>query len=118
MAIDIEAPGADEAELVAALKALVLPTGGGGTTPVNIPSTLTDTKQSVRLATTANHGLSGLADIDGVTPSAADRILVKSNTTGSQNGIYDAAAGAWTRSTDADASSEVTSGMLVFVEEG
>lgn len=38
-------------------------------------------KDNVRLATTAAHGLSGLAAIDGVTPVAGDRILVKNGTT-------------------------------------
>ncbi len=75
-------------------------------------------KQACRLATTANHGLSGLAAIDGVTPNANDRILVKSQSTGSQNGIYVAAAGAWSRATDADTSAEMSSGLTVVVSEG
>lgn len=75
-------------------------------------------KNAVRLATTANHGLSGLADIDGVTPAAGDRILVKSNAAGAQNGIYVAAAGAWARSEDANVSAEVKAGMAVPVAEG
>ena len=37
-------------------------------------------KGNVRLATTAAHALSGLAAIDGVTPVAGDRILVKNGT--------------------------------------
>jgi len=47
-----------------------------------------DLKASVRIATTANHGLTGLTAIDGVTPIAGDRILVKNQTTQSGNGIY------------------------------
>ena len=79
-----------------------------------------DVKQSVRLATTANINLAttGLAAIDGVVPVAGNRILVKDQAAGAQNGIYIASAGAWTRSTDADSSAEVTSGMFVFVSEG
>jgi hypothetical protein len=73
---------------------------------------------SVRLATTANHGLSGLTAIDGVTPVSGDRILVKNNTTASQNGPYIAASGTWTRATDADTSAKVVSGQLVYIEEG
>ena len=74
-------------------------------------------KPAVRLKTTANHGLSGLADIDGVTPVAGDRIFVGSNTAGAENGIYVAASGAWTRATDMDASDEVM-GAGIFVIAG
>jgi hypothetical protein len=77
-----------------------------------------DPKASVRVATTANITLSGLQTIDGVVLVAGDRVLVKNQTTGSQNGIYIAAAGAWSRSTDADSNSEITPGMYMYVEEG
>jgi hypothetical protein len=74
-------------------------------------------KESCRIGSTANLGLSGLTAIDGVTPSANDRVLVKNQTTASANGIYLAAAGAWSRATDADAAAEIN-GMAVFIEEG
>lgn len=78
-----------------------------------------DAKASCRVATTANLGaLSGLLTIDGVTLVAGDRVLVKDQTTGSQNGIYVAAAGAWSRATDADDGTKLTSGATVPVEEG
>lgn len=77
-----------------------------------------DFKDSVRFSTTANDTLSGLAARDGVTPVANDRALVKDQTTASANGIYLAAAGAWTRATDADTSTKVTANMSVMVEEG
>lgn len=77
-----------------------------------------DVKDSVRAATTANITLSGTQTIDGVVLIAGNRVLVKNQSTASQNGIYNVAAGAWTRSTDADASAEVTAGMFTFVEEG
>ena len=77
-----------------------------------------DVKQSVRVATTANITLSGTQTIDGVVLVAGDRVLVKNQTTGSQNGIYVVAAGSWSRSTDADTDSEVNAGMFAFVEEG
>ena len=76
-----------------------------------------DAKQSVRVATTANLTRSGLTAIDGVTPTGGDRILVKDQTSPTENGIYVAAAGAWTRATDADTWSEVVS-AFVFVEQG
>lgn len=78
-----------------------------------------DFKASVRIATTANiASLTGLAAIDGKTPIAGDRILVKDQSTGSQNGIYVAAAGAWSRATDADTGTELNGGALISVEEG
>lgn len=80
----------------------------------------TDWKQSVRAATTGSNlaALSGLLTIDGITLVANDRVLVKDQTTGSANGIYLAASGAWTRSLDADVNAEVTAGLSVMVTEG
>jgi len=79
-----------------------------------------DWKQSVRVATTAAITLSGEQTIDGVSVVAGDRVLVKDQGTGVDvaNGIYVCAAGAWSRSPDADEDAEVTSGMAMFVEEG
>ena len=80
-----------------------------------------DFKDSVRVATTANISISTApAAIDGVTLSSDDRVLVKDQSTGAQNGIYvfNGSGSAMTRATDADANSEVTSGMFTFVTEG
>lgn len=77
-----------------------------------------DWKESVRAATTANITLSAPQTVDGVSVIAGDRVLVKDQSTGSQNGIYVVAAGAWTRAADADTSAEVTGGMAVWVNEG
>lgn len=77
-----------------------------------------DVKQSVRVTTTANITLSGTQTVDGVVLVAGDRVLVKNQSTGSQNGIYVVAAGSWARATDADSDTEVTPGMFTFVEEG
>jgi phage-related tail fiber protein len=77
-----------------------------------------DVKQSCRVATTANITLSGMQTIDGVAVVAGDRVLVKDQTTGSANGIYVVASGAWTRATDADATAKVNAGMFTFIEEG
>lgn len=74
-------------------------------------------RPSVRIASTANRSLSGLAAIDGVTPVAGDRVLLKDQTTTSQNGVYIAASGAWTRATDADSWTELVC-QVVAVEEG
>ncbi len=80
-----------------------------------------DIKDSVRVATTAAITIAsdlGVGDaIDGVTLADGDRVLVKNQTDASQNGIY-LAGSSPVRSADANASSEVTSGMFCFVEEG
>jgi hypothetical protein len=86
-----------------------------------------DYKTSVRVATTANiAALAGGAPntLDGVALAANDRILVKDQTTGSQNGIYvvttlgTGANGTWSRASDADQAGELTPGAQVTVEEG
>ena len=74
-------------------------------------------KEPVRAATTANITLSGAQTIDGVSVVAGDRVLVKNQSTASANGIYVAAAGAWSRATDFDVSAEVL-GASCFVSEG
>lgn len=76
-----------------------------------------DVKPSVVCATTANITLSGTQTIDGIAVIAADRVLVRAQSTPSQNGIYVVAAGAWTRALDADAYNELIS-AFVFVERG
>jgi hypothetical protein len=81
-----------------------------------------DWKESVRVASTENVDITtgGLLTIDGITLVAGDRVLLKDQTTATENGIYVVAEGAWVRSTDADntPTGEVTSGMATFVSEG
>jgi len=82
-----------------------------------------DVKQSVRAASTANGTLSSdFANGDtvgGVTVATGDRILIKDQSTGSENGVYKVnASGAPTREPDFDSSADVTAGAFVFVEEG
>lgn len=72
----------------------------------------------VRAATTANITLSGAQTIDGVAVVAGNRVLVKNQTAGAENGIWVAAAGAWARATDFDATSEAVQGSYVTVTEG
>lgn len=81
---------------------------------------LRDFKNSVRVASTANIDLAtgGLLTIDGVSLSTDDRVLVKNQSTASENGIYLAKSGSWVRATDADSSAEVTAGMFMMVTEG
>ncbi len=97
-----------------------------------------DVKASVRYASTANvtgtydnsagtitAGSNGAFSIDGQTPSANDRILLKNQTTATQNGLYrvttvgsGSAAYVLTRTPDGDEAIEITGGAFVFVEEG
>lgn len=77
-----------------------------------------DIKESVAAATTANITLEDEQTIDGVSVVADERVLVKNQTDPKDNGIYVCAAGAWSRSADADEDAEVTAGMYCFVEEG
>lgn len=100
-----------------------------------------DWKNSVRLATNAalpantaggsgvgktlTADANGALTVDGVAVAASDRILVKDESTGSDNGIYTVTATGdgsnpyvLTRATDADQDAEVTANLAVFVEEG
>lgn len=73
----------------------------------------------VRVATTENIVLSGAQDIDGVSVTSGDRVLVKDQDEAKQNGIRVVdTGGTWVRATDADTSAEVPPGMTVFVEQG
>ena len=81
-----------------------------------------DIKDSVVATTTANGTLSSAfangQSIDGVTLQTGDRILIKNQTTASQNGIYNVnASGAPSRTTDMATGSNAA-GAFVFVEEG
>tara|TARA_B110000238_G_scaffold93918_1_gene102567 strand:+ start:942 stop:2486 length:1545 start_codon:yes stop_codon:yes gene_type:complete len=98
-----------------------------------------DVKGSVRVATTANlgsaynnsagtltnSGSQANIEIDGVTLQATNRVLVKNQSTAAQNGFYQvtntgSGSANWvlTRTPDADAASELTSGAFTFAEEG
>ena len=76
--------------------------------------------QPVRVATLANINLStiGLGTVDGVTVSSGDRVLVRKQTTTSQNGIYVASAGTWTRSVDFDQNVETSKAAAIYVLQG
>jgi hypothetical protein len=79
-------------------------------------------KQPVRAATTANGTLaSAFANgqtIDGVALVTGDRILIKNQTTQTENGIYVVpASGAPVRATDADSAAELVN-ATVYVSQG
>lgn len=76
-----------------------------------------DVKDSVKVATTANITLSGTQTIDGVAVSADERVLVKDQSTASQNGLYLCKASTWARTSDLAAGANAA-GMFTFVEQG
>jgi len=76
-----------------------------------------DVKDSVKVATTANISLSGTQTIDGVAVSADERVLVKNQSTASQNGLYLCKASTWARTSDLAAGVDAA-GMFTFVEQG
>ena len=76
-----------------------------------------DVKQSCKVATTANITLSGTQTIDGVAVSADERVLVKNQSTASENGIYLCKASSWVRSDDL-ATGANAAGAFTFVEQG
>ena len=77
-------------------------------------------KDSTRVASQSNVNLASPgASIDGVTLASGDRVLIKAQTVGSENGIYiwNGAAVAMTRSLDANSSDELEQ-AITTVEEG
>ena len=76
-----------------------------------------DVKEAVKVATTANITLSGTQTIDGVAVSADERVLVKDQSTQSQNGLYLCKSSSWVRTDDLAAGSDGSS-VFVFVDQG
>lgn len=76
-----------------------------------------DPKNAVKWTTDADIALTGNVAVPGGTTAAGDEVLVKNQSTPSQNGIYVAAAGAWARRSDA-VQGLLTSGALVLVLGG
>ena len=80
-------------------------------------------KLSCKVATSAPGTLSSDFEagdtIDGITLSVGDRILIKDQSDGSENGIYVVnTTGAPTRSTDMDSNESCRPNSFVFIEEG
>jgi hypothetical protein len=85
-----------------------------------------DYKSSCRVCTATNITLSGGApnSVDDISLSKFDRILVKAQSTASQNGIYRVATvgtgsnGTWIRDIDATTNNSISAGSIVYVESG
>jgi len=77
-------------------------------------------KDNVRVSTASNINLASPgATLDGITMASGDRVLVRAQTTSSQNGIYvwNGAATPMTRASDASTSDELEN-AVVTVDEG
>lgn len=85
---------------------------------VDMMATGLKVKTACRVATTGNVNLAAVTQIDGVTLLNGNRVLVKDQTTTSQNGIYvfESGVGLY-RADDADAWDELV-GAYVFITEG
>lgn len=76
-----------------------------------------DPKDSCKVATTGNITLSGTQTIDGVSVVADDRVLVKDQTTGTENGIYLCKTGSWVRADDLATGADAA-GASMFIQDG
>ena len=81
----------------------------GGAVPLQAAAVVSTTNIAV---------LSGLAAIDGYTPSAGDRILLVGQSNAVQNGLWTAAAGAWSRTSDYATGSTIPLYAMVSVVNG
>jgi hypothetical protein len=76
-------------------------------------------KDAVRAVAVANvASLSGTTTIDGVALVAGDRVLLTAQSTGTQNGVWIVAAGAWTRPADFNTGDTIPKNRSYFVSEG
>jgi len=77
-------------------------------------------KVACQVATTgANITLSGVQTIDGISVgSAAERVLVKDQTSSTNNGVYTADSSTWLRARDCDGNKDILPGSLVYVDRG
>lgn len=76
-------------------------------------------KAPCRAASAANvASLSGEQTVGGVALTTGDRVLLKNQTTTSQNGIWVVDTGAWTRAQDFDGAYDTVTGTLVPVYNG
>ena len=73
---------------------------------------------TAKTATTANITLTGAQTIDGISVVAGNIVLVKNQSTASQNGVYTVGSGAWSRHSSLNSSSDYTSNYVVYVESG
>jgi hypothetical protein len=69
-------------------------------------------------ATTTNITLSGAQTIDGISVVVGNLVLVKNQSTASQNGVYTVSASTWTRHSSLDTTSDYSDNFVVYVSSG
>ncbi len=82
-----------------------------------VPYQSLTTHPNVRVLSFSNTVLSGLPTLQGITLIAGDRIILNGQSTGSQNGPWVVASGAWSRPADMPTGSNA-SGAWILVTEG
>ena len=75
----------------------------------------TNIKNSCRVATTENITFIGILTLDGIILNINDRVLVKNQSNGSENGIYNCRKGKWKRAIDMNTSEKCKSNSFTFV---
>ncbi len=85
--------------------------------PIETIGPYTPWKIPVKVATTADITLSGLQTIDSVILTVGDRVLVKDQTSASEDGIYTVSSTSWPRSQDLETGVSAA-GTGVYVTDG
>src|SRR5690349_9767129 len=75
-------------------------------------------KGPCKAATTANITLYGEQTIDGIAIITDDRVLVKDQSAGYENGVYVCDTGQWRRSKDFSRTNDVVEGTQVLITDG
>ena len=75
-------------------------------------------KAPVRTVTSDNITLSGTQTVNAVSVVTDDRVLVKDQTDGTENGIYNVSTGLWVRAPDFNGVLDAVPGVMVAVSEG
>jgi hypothetical protein len=122
----VGAPTADVAMANYKITGLAAPTNSGDAATKGYVDSVAEglhVHESAVAATTTNVNLANALEngdvLDGITLATGNRILVKNQTTQSENGIYVVqASGQPVRATDFDTASEVDSGDFIFVYSG
>ena len=75
-------------------------------------------KSPARVASTGNLTLYSTQTIDGIAVSSGDRVLVKDQTTATENGVYIVGGSTWARSKDFDGARDALMGTFIIVNAG
>ena len=79
---------------------------------------ISQVRQAVKAVATTNLALSGLQTVDGVVLAAGDRVLLTNQTVATENGVYSASAGAWSRAAPENTAAGLKDGAIWFSTSG